>query len=620
MAEYARSIVLILAVSMSARAQVPAFPGAEGAGKYTTGGRGGTVIEVTGLADSGPGTFRAACEASGTRTVVFRVGGIIQLTSAINIANPNITIAGQTAPGDGVCIRGATVNINTSNVIIRYMRFRRGDTTLSNDDSLGGYPVSDIIVDHCSASWGLDESLSLYRYIDALGKKQPTQNITIQWCIISETLNKNNHAFGGTWGGDMASFHHNIFACCTDRNASIGITGEYWDWRNNVLFNWVNRNLEGGDGSSKINVVNNYYRYGPATPSTLESMICMINWRGDNYAYPGPEKFYLSGNYVYGYPDVTADNWDGGVRLTFQGTGFPSPLPTLEEAIAISRVDTPFPAAYVTTYDSLTAFNLVTAGAGAAIPTRDAVDQRVINSIVTGVTPYGVNGIIYVESDVGGYPTYNSATPPADSDHDGMPDWWESQNGLNPSNASDRNGDFNGDGYTNLEKYLNAVVSGPYSPDGYAPNPNPMTWDTEPNAVSADTISMAATVAADLSGVEYYFENLTDHSHDSGWQTSPVYTDTGLLNNTTYSYKVRARDASTSHNTTSPSLEVAATTPLFSCNSAAAGDLDDDCQVDFADYAALASAFANGTMDILDLAQFASDWLSCGRTPPSECW
>lgn len=615
------SIILFFTLSSVAQAQVPAFPGAEGAGKYTTGGRGGAVIEVTNLNDSGAGSFRSACTASGPRTVVFRVGGIIYLTSSISITNPNITIAGQTAPGDGICVRGATVNINTSNVIIRYMRFRRGDTT-TNDDSLGGYPVSDIMIDHVSASWGLDESLSLYRYMDSLGKKQPTQNITIQWCIISETLNKNNHAFGGTWGGDRASFHHNLFACNTDRNASIGITGEFWDWRNNVVFNWVNRNLEGGDASSRINVINNYYKHGPATPAAMQSSICMINWRGDNYDYPGPEKFYLSGNYVYGYPDVTADNWNGGVALKFQGNNLPNPLPTLEQVIGISRLHAPVPAAYVTTHSAQEAFDLVMAGVGATLPVRDAVDQRIINMVITGVPTYG-NGIINLESNVGGYPVYNSSAAPDDTDHDGMPDWWELQKGLNPNDPADRNGDFNGDGYTNLEKYLNAIVSGSHTPDEHAPYPNPMTWDAEPTVVISGAVTLKATIAADLTGVEYYFSCTSGGGHDSGWQTSPVYTDSGLTDNAIYNYKVKARDTSSSHNETGWSLEVS--TPRFLCTSFVDGDSNRDCQVDTTDYSLVAGdyrgdiwAFYSGY--VCTLAQVVEDWLSCNRIPVSECW
>jgi pectate lyase len=462
--------ITLPAAMISPAAELPAFPGAEGAGRTTTGGKGGAVIEVTSLADSGPGTFRAACLASGARTVVFRVGGIIQLTSELTVRNPDLTLAGHTAPGDGICIRGATVNLDTSNVIIRYMRFRRGDSSVLGD-SLGGYPRAKIMIDHVSASWGLDESLSLYRYIDPVtDEKKPIENITIQWSIISETLNKNGHAFGGTWGGDKASFHHNLFACNTDRNASIGITGEFFDWRNNVVFNWVNRNLEGGDGSSEINVVNNYYRHGPATPSDMRSSICMINWRGSNYAYPGPEKFYLSGNHVFGYPAVTADNWNGGVSLRFQGNNLPNPLPTLQQAIAISRVNTPFPADAVVTHSALQAFDLVTAGAGASRPVRDSVDARIINSVKTGTVTSG-NGIINLESDVGGYPVYQSAGAPADADHDGMPDIWEIARGLNPNNAADRNGDFDDDSYTNLEEYLNELGAFPAGVD--------IVWDGE---------------------------------------------------------------------------------------------------------------------------------------------
>jgi pectate lyase len=468
----AACLALVLLASPLHAQTAPSFPGAEGAGRTTTGGRGGSVIEVTTLADSGTGSFRAACLASGARTIVFRVGGIIQLNSELTIRNPNLTIAGQTAPGDGICIRGATVNLDTSNVIIRYMRFRRGDSSVVGD-SLGGYPRAKIMIDHVSASWGLDESLSLYRYIDPdTDEKKAIENITIQWSIISESLNKNGHGFGGTWGGDRASFHHNLFACNTDRNASIGITGEFFDWRNNVVFNWVNRNLEGGDASSEINVVNNYYRHGPATPADMRSSICMINWRGSNYEYPGPQKFYLSGNHVFGYPTVTADNWNGGVSLKFQGNDLPTPRPTLAEASALSRVNTVFPADSVSTHSALQAFDLVTAGAGASRPVRDPVDARIVNSVKTGTVTSG-NGIINLESDVGGYPTYQNAAAPADADKDGMPDVWETARGLNPNNATDRNGDFDTDGFTNLEEYLNELGAFPAGVD--------IVWDGELN-------------------------------------------------------------------------------------------------------------------------------------------
>ncbi|MCS7337328.1 MAG: hypothetical protein NZ739_03710, partial [Verrucomicrobiae bacterium] len=209
----------------SGRAAIPAFPGAEGAGAFTPGGRGGKVFVVTNLNDGGPGSLREAVEASGPRIVVFGVSGIITLTNRLQINNPFITIAGQTAPGDGICVRGETTEINTHDVVIRYVRFRRGNLT-RRDDALGGYPRGNIIIDHCSFSWGLDENVSLYRWIergpDGQMKKRPVENITIQWCIVSEALDLNNHAFGGTWGGRNASFHHNLLACNTGRNPSIG--------------------------------------------------------------------------------------------------------------------------------------------------------------------------------------------------------------------------------------------------------------------------------------------------------------------------------------------------------------------------------------------------------------
>jgi pectate lyase len=230
---------------------IPAFPGAWGGGMFATGGRGGTVIEVTTLSDSGPGSLRAAIQEQGPRVVVFCVAGIVQLESDLDIDNPDITIAGQSAPGDGICLAGGSLNINTRNVIVRHLRVRRGRPEGGQgSDNIGGNPQEQIIVDHCSASWGMDENLSLYRYMKPLAGggsvKLPVANLTIQWCISSEALNAGNHAFGGTWGGRDSTFHHNLFACNTGRNPSIGMSGEF-DYRNNVIFNWRHRTMDGGD-------------------------------------------------------------------------------------------------------------------------------------------------------------------------------------------------------------------------------------------------------------------------------------------------------------------------------------------------------------------------------------
>jgi hypothetical protein len=437
-------------------AKIPAFPGAEGAGAFTPGGRGGKVYLVTNLHDKGPGSLREAAEAKGPRTVLFRVAGIITLETPLTINHPFITIAGQTAPGDGVCIRGHTTEINTHDVVIRYMRFRRGNTKV-RDDALGGNPLGNVIVDHCSCSWGLDENLSLYRHVVKEGdkfKKLPVENLTIQWCISSEALNPFNHAFGGTWGGKNTSFHHNLFACNTGRNPSIGM-GFDFDFRNNVLFNWRHRTMDGGDGSSRVNVVANYYKPGPATTSEeLRYRICKVDARSKNDQYPGAGKWYVADNFVAGNAKVTADNWAGGVQYAPERKNKDEviPMPTEKDA----RSPKPFPAAPITQHRAEEAYELVLAWAGASLPRRDSVDLRVIESVRTG-KPTFKNGIIDSPADVGGWPEYRGPEADADTDGDGIPDWWEKKYGLDPNDPSDANKDGNGDGYTNLEKYLNGI-------------------------------------------------------------------------------------------------------------------------------------------------------------------
>src|SRR5215212_3476705 len=253
------------------QAKIPAFPGAEGGGAWSFGGRGGKVYVVTSLEDDGPGTFREALEAGGPRIVVFNVAGIIKLNSRIRIRAPYITIAGNTAPGDGVCIAGDTVELETHDVLIRYMRFRRGATDVGDrNDSIGGNPVGNVMIDHVSASWGLDENMSMYRHMYSPpngGKdlKLPTVNITIQNSIFSEGLNRYHHAFGSTIGGLNSTFHHDLWACNAGRNPSVGMYGDF-TFANNVLFNWVHRTVDGGDHMSRFNIINNYFKPGPATP------------------------------------------------------------------------------------------------------------------------------------------------------------------------------------------------------------------------------------------------------------------------------------------------------------------------------------------------------------------
>ena len=433
-----------------AERKIPAFPGAEGFGIYTLGGRGGKVYPVTTLEDYGeneepiPGSLRQAVEAEGPRTVIFRVSGIITLKKRLSIKNPFITIAGQTAPGDGICIRNQTLAIDTHDVILRYLRCRRGNFKDRND-CIGGTPIRNIIVDHCSTSWGLDENISMYKQSkrSEQGPYLPSENITIQWCISSEALDINNHAFGGTWGGKNCSFHHNLFACNTGRNPSIAYPLTL-DIRNNVLFNWRHRTMDGADGSAMINIVANYYKPGPATnPGEIQYRVCKPEIRPDGYRYPGTGKWYVADNYVHGYPDVTANNWDGGVQFEVSGV-------KIEDV----RAKVPIPVVSITQQTAEEAYELVLAHAGATLPRRDPVDVRIMESVRTGKPTFG-NGIIDFPADVGGWPEYKSLPAPADSDNDGMPDEWEIKYHLIPDDATDGNMDKDGDGYTNVEEYLN---------------------------------------------------------------------------------------------------------------------------------------------------------------------
>ena len=448
--------------------EIPAFPGAWGGGMFADGGRGGKVIAVTNLDDSGPGSLRAAIDAEGPRIVVFKVAGLIELKSNLEINNPNITIAGQSAPGDGICIAYASLDVNTHNVILRHLRVRRGITSGGQgSDNIGGHPKYDVIVDHCTTSWGRDENLSLYRaMIEVPDPKKPgeilriktaTRNITIQYCISSEGM-KPGHEFGGTWGGHDSTFHHNLFACNTGRNPSIGMGGEF-DYRNNVVFNWKHRTMDGGDETSVINVINNYYKPGPAADDDMLSTIARIEQR--NMYMPGsrfkdckwfppsptrPGKWYVAGNIVEGYPDVTADNWKGMVLRKGDGT------------IEMAHMYSPFEGWPVNQQTAMQAFDEVLAKSGATLPRRDSVDQRVIEMVRSGKVTYG-NGVISDPEQVGGYPeyTFTAEQVPADTDMDGMPDEWENKFGLDASSAADCSQDADKDGYTNIEEFLNGT-------------------------------------------------------------------------------------------------------------------------------------------------------------------
>ncbi|WP_375433729.1 polysaccharide lyase family 1 protein [uncultured Hymenobacter sp.] len=454
----------------------PAFPGAEGGGAYSFGGRGGKVYVVTSLADSGSGSLREACEQGGARTVVFNVAGIIRIKSPLVIRAPYITIAGQTAPGDGVCVAGESVWINTHDVIIRYMRFRRGETNVGRrDDAIGGNPIGNIMIDHVSASWGLDENMSMYRhmYNDSTGiaeQKLPTVNITIQNSIFAESLDTWNHAFGSTLGGENCTFMRNLWANNAGRNPSIGWFGVF-NFANNVVFNWVHRSTDGGDYRAMYNIVNNYYKPGPLTPkgAPIGYRILKPESGRSKLGYQVYGRAYVAGNIVEGNEKVTRDNWDGGVQV--------EEMANAGQYAPNMKVVQPLPMPDLTILPAEKAFSYVLENAGATLPKRDPVDTRVVEQVRTGKinAKEGVKlpetqfkhrrlpidsykqGIITDISQVGGYPEYKGS-PYKDSDKDGMPDDWEKKNNLNPKDASDASKVRSKEGYTNIEEYLNSIV------------------------------------------------------------------------------------------------------------------------------------------------------------------
>ena len=459
------------------KADIPAFPGAEGGGMYTAGGRGGKVLVVTSLEDEGPGTLREACETGGARIVVFNVAGIIRLKTPIHVRAPYITIAGQTAPGDGVCVTGESFLIDTHDVIIRHMRFRRGAQDVNRrDDALGGNGVGNIMIDHCSSGWGLDENMSMYRHVynrseDGYGLKLPTVNITIQNSAFTEALDCYNHAFGATIGGHNSMFARNLFACNISRNASVGMDGDF-NFVNNVVFNWWNRSVDGGDEKSFYNIINNYFKPGPVTPKDkpVAHRILKPESSRDRNKPDTFGKVYANGNITEGYPHVTKNNWNGGVQV-YDG----SDAGRFEAQI---RVDEAMPMPPVTIMNAKEAYRFVLDNVGANFPGRDAVDERIVRTVRTGKPFYVANasdyefdtkyvrrrlpadsykqGIITDIRQVGGLPEYNG-TPRVDTDGDGMPDAWEIKYGLNPDDPSDAVSDCNGDGYTNIEKYIHGI-------------------------------------------------------------------------------------------------------------------------------------------------------------------
>lgn len=441
-----------------------AFPGAEGYGKYTVGGRGGDVYEVTNLNDAGEGSLRAAVEASGPRTVVFRVSGTIDLQRKLKISHPYLTIAGQTAPGDGITLKRYPLIIGADEVIIRYLRVRFGDESGDASDAISSRYTKNIILDHVSASWSVDETMSIYH----------CDSITVQWCLIAESMSnskhgKGSHGFGGIWGANNSSYHHNLLAHHSSRNPRFASGCGHTDYRNNVLYNWGYQSCYGGEKQQKgnptfhfstINMVANYYKPGPATqPGEVSYRIASPSSRNGTDDYG---QWYIAENVVEGNASVSDDNWNGGVQ--------PQGGAAFIEGI---KLDQPWPSMPIAQQTAVEAYASVLRLAGTTLPKRDAVDLRIVDEVRNGSARYEgasykqehaisdqskMSGIIDSQTDVGGWPELKSSAPPTDTDHDGMPDVWERKNGLNPNSPDDRN-KIAADGYTMLETYLNSIDS-----------------------------------------------------------------------------------------------------------------------------------------------------------------
>lgn len=504
-----------------------AFPEAEGYGRFAIGGRGGKVYEVTNLNDSGPGSLREAVEAHGPRVVVFRVGGVIALKSKLIVRNPYLTVAGQTAPGDGICVTNYTFGCSdTHDVIIRHVRIRVGDASGITQDGCGARGSDHVIFDHCSISWSIDEGFS----------SREGRNLTVQRCIISEALNiadhkkyeaGKGHSFAGSISGNVGSFHHNLLAHCAGRNWSLAggldrtgaqLAGRL-DIRNNVVYNWQHRTTDGG--VRELNFVGNYYLPGAAT----KVFTLLKPDPGD------PERgmhAYMTGNVIDGKADFDADNWKAYVGPA--------------AGMAKVKSDKPLFEPFVTTHSAKEAYESVIADVGATLPKQDAIDKRIIANVVKRDNTYTgskgkVPGIIDSPKDAGGLPEYKSADAPLDTDHDGIPDAWEKANGLDPKSAAD-GAAFGSDGYTNLERYLNNLAGSPVS---QRPSANPKYLETINNrataAVNAANVTDAEKKAAAIKAVEAHYVGINDIHFDRDAAVSAANGDKDAV------AKVRAKAA-----------------------------------------------------------------------------
>jgi hypothetical protein len=408
-----------LLMAVSALAQLPAFPGAEGYGSQTPGGRGGKVLIVANLNDSGRGSLRAALEAEGPRIVAFRVSGIIDLKTPIRITQPFVTVAGQSAPGGGITLRGHGIAVNTHDVVIRHLRARPGDLSGDEVDGIAiGGASRNVVIDHCSVSWSVDENLSPSGAIS---------DVTVQWSIIAEGLNRSVHAKGAHGYGSLVrasgglTLHHNLWAHNPSRNPRLGCNYgrppfPRFDVRNNVIYNAGGPNVAGD--TFEANYLANYHKPGPDSPP-------------GHPVFSPTEKAALTFHFAGNHP--TDLRWSTRPGIT--------------------TVDQPFDAPPVRTTSAAIAYQEVLAHAGATAPRRDPVDERIIREVREGSGAH-----IDSQFEVGGWPAVESGRPPRDTDRDGMPDDWELSRGLNPRDPADAALKAPS-GYTWIEEYLNELAA-----------------------------------------------------------------------------------------------------------------------------------------------------------------
>lgn len=426
-----------------------------GGGASVTGGDGGTIYRVSRLDDAADpntglpmaGTLRYAVNQTGVRRVVFTTSGTIHLNGELRIKTGSITIDGQSAPGDGICIADYPLVINASNVIVRFIRIRLGDVSNTESDAVSVNNSTGVVLDHLSCSWSVDECVSCYGNTD----------FTMQYCIVSESLKesvhgKGNHGYGGIWGGTNATFHHNLLAHHDSRNPRFDhsyVNNKCFgpvDYVNNVVYNWGGNSTYGGEGYDqvrKINMVNNYYKYGPATSkkNRLVDPTVSCPYCSDGHTLI-PGKFWLEGNYMYGDVNVTADNWKGSTQT---GSNVKATTRWTEGLTALAKEQS-----------AEEAYETVLAKAGCSL-VRDLVDTRIVNDVKNGT-----GKLINTQAEVGGWPELLSATKPVDTDYDGIPDEWESQFGLNPNDPLDARNITLVTGFTNLEVYMRYLVRNLY--------------------------------------------------------------------------------------------------------------------------------------------------------------